>query len=366
MTKEAVAAKLPDVVQMYNSYGLTAVHDVGVPVGTEPSIWAAAAELEQQGKLHMRMSAAALAQRSFHLEGAFKILKEESPKYRSEIFTANTLKIHGGSPDGYSSPLLEPYSDRPDYAGPVIFPYDVRLKATMKAAKLGYHIHTHVMGDRAIREALDAFEAVRKAGYDKVRLSTGHSTLIHPDDQPRYAKLNVTCNTFGTKNAVPDASNLSRLGPDRLKYWIPNQSLIKLGTRLSMSADAPTAPLDPWLQIEVIMLRKEPHMTEQLYPEQGLTLEQAIEAYTMGAAYQMGWEEIIGSIEVGKRADLVVTSQNLFKIKPAEIHKTHALLTMLNGKVVHEEAVDWSVSEELQRQFDPLGDYDLGDPPPKK
>ena len=76
MTKEAVAEKLPEVVQMYNGYGLTAVHDVGVPVGTEPSIWAAAADLEKQGKLNLRISAAAIAQRTIHLEGAFKILKE--------------------------------------------------------------------------------------------------------------------------------------------------------------------------------------------------------------------------------------------------------------------------------------------------
>ena len=106
--------------------------------------------------------------------------------------------------------------------------------------------------------------------------------------------------------------------------------------------------------------------TEQLYPEQGLTLEQAIEAYTMGAAYQMGWEKRIGSIEAGKRADLVVTSQNLFEIEPSEIHKTHAILTMLGGKVVHEEAVDWSLSPELAREVDPLGAYTTPKNRPKK
>lgn len=364
--KEAVLEKLPEVIAMYNGYGFTAIHDVAVPCGAELPIYEAAREMEKQGKLTLRLSASAMAQRTIHLEGAFKILKEEGPKYQSELFTLNTLKIHGGSPDGYSSPLLEPYSDRPDYSGPVIFPYDVRLEATMKAAKLGYHIHTHVMGDRAIREALDSFEAVRKAGYDQVRLSTGHSTMVHPDDQPRYAKLNVTCNIFATKNSVPDETNLSRLGPKRLQYWLPNQNLIKLGTRLSMSADAPTAPLDPWQQIEVVMLRKMPEQTERLHPEQGLTLEQAIEAYTMGAAYQMGWEKIIGSLEVGKRADLVVVSQNLFEIDPSEIHKSNAILTMLGGQVVHEEAVDWSLPAELKRQFDTLGDYDLGDSAERK
>ena len=356
ITKEAVQEKLPEVVEMYNGYGFTAIHDQAMPPGAAPGVYAAAAALEEQGKLNMRISAAVLAQRPPHLKDAFAVLAETSKKYDSEMFAAKTLKIHGGSPDGYSSPLLEPYSDRPDYSGPVIFPYEVRLEATMKAAKLGYIIHTHVMGDKAIREALDSFEAVRKAGYNEVRLSTGHSNLIHPEDQPRYAKLNVTCNTFGSKNASPDPTPFARLGKERMKYWQPNKSLAKLGTRLSMSADAPTAPLDPWLQIEVIMLRKEPEQTEQLIPEEGLTLEQAIEAYTMGAAYQMGWEDIIGSIEVGKRADFVVPSQNIFEIDSSEIHKTNVLLTMLNGKVVHEKAVDWYVNEPLHGlEFDVCG-----------
>ena len=295
VTKEAVMETLPEILAMYNGYGFTAVHDVAMIAGTEAAVYSAVGELEKQGKLTMRLSASVMAQRPLHLEGAFKTLKELSPKYQTELFTLNTLKIHGGSPDGYSSPLLEPYSDRPDYSGPVIFPYEVREEATLKAAKNGYIIHTHVMGDKAIREALDSFETVRKAGYDEVRLSTGHSSLIHPDDQPRYAELNVTCNIFATKNSVPDPTWTARFGPERLKYWHPNQNLVKLGTRLSMSADAPTAALDPWQQIEVVMLRKMPEQTEALHPEQGLTLEQAIEAYSMGAAYQMGWEKIIGS-----------------------------------------------------------------------
>lgn len=166
------------------------------------------------------------------------------------MFRINTLKLHGGSPDGYSAPLLEPYSDRPDYSGPDIFPSDDRRKWSLKAAELGYDIHTHVMGDKAIREALDSFQAIREAGYEETLLSAGHSTLVHPDDQPRYVQYNVTCNTFGSKNAVPDDTILSRIGPDRLEYWIPSQTLIGLGTRLSMSADAPTAELDPFLQME--------------------------------------------------------------------------------------------------------------------
>ena len=179
--------------------------------------------------------------------------------------------------------------------------------------------------------------------------------LIHPDDQPRYAELNVTMNTYAVKNAVVDPTALSRLGPERLKYWMNQQSLVKQGARLSMSADAPTAPLDPWLQMEVAMLHREPDHTEAFMPEEGLTLEQVIRAYTMGAAYQLGWDDIIGSIEVGKRADLVVASQNLFEIEKDQVHETQALITMLAGEVVHEQEGDWEKPYEFI-DFDGLHD----------
>jgi predicted amidohydrolase YtcJ len=91
------------------------------------------------------------------------------------------------------------------------------------------------------------------------------------------------------------------------------------------------APLDPWQQIEAMMLRND--------PEQGLTLEQAIAAYTMGAAGQLGWGSMIGSIEVGKRADLIVLDQNLFQIEPNQIHNTKVRLTMMDGRVVFEDNI---------------------------
>ncbi|MHC4620107.1 MAG: amidohydrolase [Planctomycetota bacterium] len=344
--KEAVMEKFEEVVAEYNSNGITATNDAGNPPGTEPVIYSAVGELEKMGRLNLRISGSVTAQRPMHLERAFEILAGLTPRYQSEMFTVNTLKLHGGAPDGYSAPLLEPYTDRPDFSGPEIFPYDVRLEWSMKAAKLGYDIHTHVIGDRAIREALDSFEAIREAGYKDIKLSTGHSNMVHPADQPRYAKLNVTCNIFGYLNAVPDQTTLDRIGPERMKYWSPHGSLARLGTRLSMSADAPTAPLDPFMQIEVVMLRKHPDMKDALFPKkQALSLEQTIRAYTIDAAYQLGWEDKIGSLEAGKRADIVVLDRNLFETDPSEIHKTNVLLTMLNGKVVHEEAVDWDIKE---------------------
>ena len=179
-------------------------------------------------------------------------------------------------------------------------------------------------------------QAIRQAGLKNIRLSIGHSTMIHPDDKPRYKQYDVTANTFASKNAVPDKTVLKRIGKERLKYWQPMRSLLEMGIRLSMSADAPTAPLDPYLQMEVAMLRKEPDQKTGLYPEkEAITIKQVIRAYTMGAAYQIRAEKFIGSLEVGKRADLVIVNQDLFKIDPSQVHNTKAVLTILNGNIVY-------------------------------
>jgi len=357
--KEDIVLNLPATIADHNAYGITAVLDAGQGPGMEEAVWTAAAELEADGNLNLRISASAMAQRPIHLEGAFAALNKWSPQFQSEMFRVNTLKIHGGSPDGHSSPLLAPYSDRPDYYGPVIFPYDVRLDATMRAVEKGYYVHTHVMGDKAIREALDAFEAVRNSGNTEARLSTGHSSMVHPDDATRYAENDVTINWMLAGGVCqPDPLNIERLGIERMDYWCDLRAVADTGARLSMSADAPTAPLNPMLQIEVAVLQKGPFQSIPLHDgTRGLTVEQAIEGYTLGSAYITGWEDIIGSLEAGKRADLVVLDQNLLEIDPSQIHKTDVLLTMVDGRVVFTGESDED-DMPTEHSYDPLGDRD--------
>jgi hypothetical protein len=284
-------------------------------------------------------------------EQVMEKMKKYSALHTSELFKIETFKIHGGSIDGYSAGLLEPYADNPGTRGPTAFRADIQREMTLAAAKLGYDIHTHVIGDRDIRQALDAYQAVREAGYSEVRLATGHTSLVHPDDKPRFKELDVIANTYATKNSVPDKTNLSRLGPDRYYGYgyQPMGSLLDLGVRVVMSADMPTAPLNPFLQMTCAITRSNPGEEESLPPEsEQMTLEQAIRAYTLDAAYMLRWEDIIGSLEVGKRADLIVLDRNPFEITPDEIAETNVLATMMNGVVVHEEAVDWSPPLELE------------------
>lgn len=324
-------------------YGITAAFDAGAPY-SEEALYPAVAALEEKGELNVRLSAAPIAQRESMLEHAFAMLEKFAPLYHSEMFKVDTLKLHAdGSPDGWTAGLIEPYADRPDSTGLTSFTPDVQKEATVRAASLGYNVHSHSIGDRTIRQTLDAFEAARVAGYFDVRLTTGHTGVVHPDDVHRFKDLNVTANTFAAKNAVPDPTWIARLGPERALRYQPMGTLLEAGARLAMSADYPTAPLNPWLQISIAMTRHDPGKGPdyQGLKQDKLTLVEAIKAYTLDGAYALKWEDIIGSIEVGKRADIIVLDRNLFNSTTDEIAEANVLATMVNGRVVHEEAVDW-------------------------
>jgi hypothetical protein len=160
----------------------------------------------------------------------------------------------------------------------------------------------------------------------------------------RFKDLNVTANTFTTRSTESDPSWAARLGPERALHYQPMGTLLDAGVRLALSANYPTAPFNPWLQISIAMARHAPGAGPEFrgLKEDKLTLEEAIKAYTIDGAYVLAWEDIIGSIEVGKRADIIVLDRNLFGSTTDEIAETNVLATMINGRVIHEEAVDWN------------------------
>lgn len=337
VTKEGVLRQYGPVFGEMARLGVTAVYDPGQPVGTEEILFSVMEKLEADGKLTARVMASALTQRERHLDGALRVLETYGPKYSSELFNVHVLKLHGGSPDGYTSALIEPYSDRPGYTGEVPYSPEEQKRAALAAAEMGFDIHTHAIGDRNIRQALDTYQAVREAGYAETRLTTGHTGLVPPDQLARYVELDVIANTYGLRNAEPNAGPVpERFGPERLEYFQPMKSFLKQGTRLTASADWPTSPLDPFKQITVFMTRSTPDTDEHMPSlNEVISLEEALRAYTIDAAYQMRMEEVIGSLEVGKRADLIVIDRDIFQLTPDEIWDTQVLTTMVNGRVVY-------------------------------
>ena len=355
--EEAALLQADDVLGLLSSQGITAVYDAGVAPGMEESLFSVIGTLEKQNRLSVRIfGSAAMAQRPVHIEASIASLKKYGPMYSSEMFSLQTLKIHGdGDVGGMTAGLLEPYTAAPDHRGLVSFPDPQQLSSFMlDAAKLGFDIHTHTIGDWASRVTLDAYETVRKAGYTDVRLSTGHTMFVNELDRPRFKELDITVNTFATNIAVPNPEQCAvLLGKERCANYMPMKSFINNGVRLTLSADWPTEEINPFLQMYTAVTRSRVGEDAFLPPaSEKLTLEDAVRAYTIDAAYQVRMEEILGSIEVGKRADLIIIDRNVFDIEVDQIPETNVLMTMMNGKKVYEVAVDAYDDKELMEKIE--------------
>jgi predicted amidohydrolase YtcJ len=240
--------------------------------------------------------------------------------------------------------MLENYDDRPGQRGEPRFS-DAALKALVARLVLNdFAVHVHAIGDRAVRMTLDAFEASHKASAERgLRHQIAHLQVIEPEDVPRFRALGVIANfepLWGFADAYVRDLTWPALGPARSKRMYPIAELARSGAVLSFGSDWDVSSPNPLEGMQVAITRQATlakERTEPLLPEQAIDLPTALAAYTIGAAYANGFEAETGSLEVGKSADLVVLSENLFAIDAHEIAKAHVLLTLLEGKPVHRD-----------------------------
>jgi len=263
--------------------------------------------------------------------------------WRRPNIDVDSVKIYmDGVIEFGTSPLLEPYAD-PEYgSGEFFYEQDVVDDYFTRLDAMGLQIHVHAIGDAAVRRALDAFDTMRAAnGMSDNRHQIVHLQLIHEDDRPRFAELNVGA-VFQSLWAYPDPAALDldipMLGEERTWQMYPIASVQTAGGRIVGGSDYWVTDLDPLLAIETAITRQDPWTNEGpvLNEDERVDLATMIEAYTINGAYQMGLEGEQGSIEVGKRADLVVLDRNLFELAPAEINEARVMMTIFDGRTVYE------------------------------
>ena len=254
---------------------------------------------------------------------------------------------HRFIPSGSVAPVAN-YSDNPNTSGETLLPADLLKDIVRRADREGIDIHVHSFGDRATRLTLDAIEAAIASNPPRDRHhAMAHLVLVDAQDVPRFGALGVLAQ-FSAQWSVPDRywTNISkqRLGPARSAQIYRIGSILRNGGTLSFGTDWPAAghysTFRPLEAIEVAITRRELGRREQtpLPPRnEQISLDEALWANTMGAAYQARLDHKVDSIEVGKLADLIVLDRNLFEIPPHEIHKTKVVMTVMNGKVWHEQ-----------------------------
>ncbi|MGH9750568.1 MAG: amidohydrolase, partial [Candidatus Polarisedimenticolia bacterium] len=255
---------------------------------------------------------------------------------------AGTVKFFAdGVIESNTAAMLEPYSNDPSKQGKPH--YDARQLEAMvrKVDAAGLQIYIHAIGDAAVRMSLDALEtALRERPGRRRRHRLEHIETIAAADIPRFAKIGVLA-SMQPFHAYPEPNLLDvwafNIGPERLPRAFAWRGLNDAGARLTFGSDWPVVTLDPLPGIHNAVLRQDTGGKPEggWVPEQRLSLEQAIAAYTINGAWASFEEEERGSIREGKYADLVVLSKDLFAIPPAEIHTAGVLLTLAGGRIVH-------------------------------
>jgi predicted amidohydrolase YtcJ len=331
-------AGLEYTVRLLNGYGITAIQDASV---SEEDLKTYRA-LERRGALSLHVVA---AQWWEHTEGLEQIARFERLRreYRSALVDPGTVKImQDGVMENYTAVLLEPYQQIPgEVRGiPMVEPALLR-EAVTRLDAAGFQVHFHTIGDGAVREALDAIAAARAHNGDLGhRHHLAHLELIDPADVPRFRELGAAAN-FQPLWAFADdyvtQLTLPFLGTERSGRLYPIGSLYRSGAVVAFGSDWSVSSANPLEELQVAVTRMDPagSTTEPFLPHERIGLPEALAAFTINAAWVNRLEKETGSIEVGKRADLLVLDRNLFAIPPTEISHTRALVTLFGGRVVH-------------------------------
>jgi predicted amidohydrolase YtcJ len=347
LTVEERLAGLLLAQQHMHARGITAWQDaiVGDYLGSPdplPVYLAAAAS----GQLTARVEGALWWDRDKGGEQVPDILARRE-RGRAPRFRASTVKImQDGVAENFTAGMLEPYGDPTgchDHGSGLSYVDPVALREYVTGLDAaGFQVHLHAIGDRAVREALDAIEAALTVnGRNDNRHHIAHLQVVHPDDVPRFAQLGVTANMQGLWAAHEpqmDELTIPFIGTARTARQYVFGDLLRSGARLAAGSDWAVSSANPMRAIHVAVNRSLQGATgaeaEPFLPTQSLALGEALAAYTIGSAYVNHLDGETGTIEPGKLADLVVLDRDPFAAPPAEIGSTGVLATYVQGEPV--------------------------------
>jgi len=259
--------------------------------------------------------------------------------------TVRTIKVvSDGALGSRGAALLEPYSDAPETSGYLTVKAEELRPMLIEALKKGIQVETHAIGDKANRFILDEYAralqevpaAQRKIADPRWRVE--HAQIVNPADIPRFAKLGIIP-SMQPSHAIGDLYFApARLGMARLAGAYAWESFIKLGVVVPGGSDAPVERGEPMIEFYAAVARKAQNgfSGEGWHPEEAVTRMQALKMFTIWPAWAAFEEDLRGTIEVGKLADLTILSADIMKIPEAEILKTRCVMTVINGEIAFE------------------------------
>lgn len=312
--------------------GVTSVGDAGIDAET----FALYKRYADQGKLSARIYAMIRG-----TETDFDRIAADGPLigYGGAFLTVRSVKLFAdGALGSRGAALLAPYSDDTRNSG-LLFHDEPALTAMIgKGLARGYQLCVHAIGDRANREVLDSFEAAYKRhGGDRLRNRIEHAQVVALEDIPRFVPLKLVASMQPT-HATSDMNMAEqRVGPQRIKGAYAWQRFLKQGTVVAGGSDFPVESPNPFYGLHAAVTRKDHqgHPAGGWYPQQDMSLAQALRAFTLDAAYAQHQEKTLGTLEPGKWADFILIDRDIFSGKPDAIWSTRVLQTWVGGRQVH-------------------------------
>ncbi|MER6489747.1 MULTISPECIES: amidohydrolase [Streptomyces] len=346
-TPEDQLAALLRAQAVLHSYGVTAWQDaiVGAYANMADPAPSYLAALDQ-GLLTARVVGALWWDRERGAEQIPELIARREELHRDRFRSCTVKVMQDGIAENHTAAMLTPYltgcgcsSDNTGIS--FVEPGELKKYVTELDAS-GFQVHFHALGDRAVREALDAVESARTAnGWRDTRHHLAHLQVVHPHDVPRFRALGASANLqmlWAAHEPQMDELTLPFLGAERGARQYPFGDLLRAGATLAAGSDWPVSSPDPFQAIHVAVNRVSPGAPEgtpQFLPGQRLDLGTALAAYTAGSAHVNHLDDITGSITVGKSADLVVLDRDPFAGPPEEIAATRVLETFVEGRRVH-------------------------------
>jgi len=322
-----------------NRFGITSLQEASA----HEKILEAYLELDRCGELTARVLAAQYVDPKQDT-AQIATLAQRRDKYHGQNLHATAAKIFAdGVIESHTAALLEPYVDRPNDRGIPNWEPEKLTRVAIALDQAGFQIHTHAIGDRAIRMTLDALAAAQQAnGKRDARHHIAHLELIDPNDIPRFRQLEVVA-TFQALWAYADPyiTELTEpvLGAQRSRWLYPIASVAQTGATLAGGSDWSVSSMNPLDAIQVAITRRglEDTTGKVWIEEELIDLPTMLAAYTINGAFVNHQEKNTGSLEVGKAADVIVLDRNLFEIPAHEIHRAKVLLTLLEGREVYRD-----------------------------
>jgi len=326
-------------IKWTNERGITRVHSAGGDFEALDLF----DELRRQGALTVRMYIAYFLNPPELRPQDLEAIELASHKFHDDWIDAGAVKFMvDGVVESHTAAMLEPYGDDPSLRGKLFWEPSKYKAAVAELDKRGLQLFTHAIGDYGVRTALDAYENAETRNNTRDRRPRiEHIETIATSDIPRFGKLGVIA-SMQPLHSYPDTNALDvwarNAGPDRASRAWAWKSISDAGGRLAFGSDWPVVTLNPWEGVQTAVTRQ----TSEGLPEAGfvpgqrLTVAQVIEGYTLGAAFAGRREKSEGSIEIGKLADLIILSENIFEIDAHKIGATRVVTTIVGGRLVYQ------------------------------